>query len=154
MMDGIRYMPDDASAQIKTFVALARAVFVVAVTLAGVIWVASYLTAVGASEAKCAGQEWLQGYRNRIPELMGLPFFSVVVVVLVGAMASGRSRKIRDLFEVFDMVVWESMQVTMGMVVAYSSLFGMLAGLGLVTSVSIMRYKAIASYCLATAALN
>ena len=54
MMDGIPYMPDNSGARIKTFVALARAVFVVAIALACVIWVASYLTALSAGEVKCA----------------------------------------------------------------------------------------------------
>ena len=124
-------MPDDVSAQIEIFVAIAKAVLVVAIALAGVIWVTSFLTVMDASEAKCAGQEWLQGYRNRIPELLGLAFSSVVVVVVVGAMAMGTSKKLSDLFEEYNIVVWESPPITFGMAVAYSSLFGMLAGLGL-----------------------
>ena len=144
----------DQSGQIETFVATARAMFVVAVVLAGVVWVASYLTAVSATEAKCVGQQWLRGYRVGMPELLGLPFFAVVVVAIVGAMAFGRSKKLRYLFEVLDMAPYEWMPITLGMVTAYSSLFGPLAGLGLVTSVSIMRYNAITDYCLAATALN
>lgn len=147
-------MLDDQDAQIRTFVAVARAAFVVAIVLSGVIWATSYLTAVSASEAKCASQEWLQGYRNGILKFLSFPFFSVVVVVLVGAMALGTSKRLRGLFKVYNMVVWVSMQITLGAVVAYSSLFGMLAGLGLVTSISVMRYKAIGIYCLAAADLN
>jgi hypothetical protein len=44
-------------------------------------------------------------------ELLGLPFFSVVVVAMVGAMALGRSKRLRYLFEVYDMVVYESVVI-------------------------------------------
>ncbi|UGY05245.1 hypothetical protein [Bradyrhizobium quebecense] len=147
-------MTDDPNEQMRTFVFAARASLVAAIGLACITWATSYLAAVSASVPKCAAEDWLVGYRNGIPEFLGLPFFGAVIVVVVCLMALGRSQRLQDLFEVYDIVVLPSMQITLGMLTAYSSLFGMLGSLALATSVSFTRYKAIATYCLATAAIN
>jgi len=140
----------------KTFVAVTRVVLIVAVVLAAITSVFSYLAGVSAAAPKCAGRAWVEGYRNGIWEFLALPLSSAVVVILVGTVALGRRERLRSLLRVYDLPVLEfaSMQVTLGEFVIYSTLLMSLVMLGMVTETSATRYNAIVNYCLAAAAFN
>jgi hypothetical protein len=89
-------------------------------------------------------------------DFVGLSLVCVWVVVPVGIAALGRSERLRKLFEDYDVPVLElaSMQVTLGMAVAYSSLIAMFSVLALVTGISVIRYHVVVTHCLAATALN
>jgi len=134
----------------KAFVVVARAVLVVAVVLAGVTSVCTYLAEVSAEGPKCAGRASLEGYPVGIDDLWVVPMWSALIVVMVGAMASRRSETIRKVLREYDLPVLEfaTMQVTLGESVIYSIQFMALLMLGFATGFSVMRYDAIVSYCL------
>jgi hypothetical protein len=129
---------------------------VVAVVLAGMTSVFSYLASVSAEGPKCAGRAWLEGYHIGIMALWVPPVWSALIVAAVGFVASGRSKRIRNVLRDYDLPVIEfaSMQITLGESVTYSTLLMALLMLGSVTGFSVMRYDAIVSYCLAAIALN
>jgi len=138
---------EDKVPGVKTFVVVARVAFIAAIALAGITSTRSYLTATVAPE--CTGREWLEGYGMR--DFVGLSLVCAWVVVAVGIAALGRSKRLRKLFEDYDVPVLElaSMQVTFGMAVAYSSLITMLSILALVTGISVIRYHAVVTHCVA-----
>ena len=140
----------------KTFVVATRAVLIVAIVLAGITSVFSYLSAVSAEGPKCAGRAWVEGYRNGIWEFLALPLFSAVVVILVGTMAFGRRERLRSLLRIYDLPVLEfaSMQVTLGESVVYSTVLMALVMLGMITGTSATRYNSIVNYCLAATSFN
>ena len=84
-------------------------------------------------------------------DFVGLSLVCAWVVVAVGIAALGRSKRLRKLFEDYDVPVLElaSTQVTFAMAVAYSSLIAMLSILALVTGISVIRYHAVVTHCLA-----
>ena len=89
-------------------------------------------------------------------DFVGLFLGSVWCGMAVGIAALGRSERLRKLFEDYDVPVLElgSTQVTFAMVVAYSSVLGMLSMSAVLTGVSVMHYYAVVTECLAVTALN
>jgi hypothetical protein len=140
----------------KTFVTITRAVLALAIVLAGMISVFSYLAGVSAQEPKCAGRAWVEGYHNGIMEFLGLPLGSAFIVAMVGMLAFGRSERLRRELELYDLPVLEfaSMQVTLGESAVYGTLLVLLVMLGIMTGVSATRYDVIVNYCLAATAFN
>jgi hypothetical protein len=147
---------DRRHAVTKTFVVVTRTALVVAIVLAGMTAVFSYLAAVSAQGPKCAGRAWVESYGVGIDDFWVPAVWSALIVVVVGFAASGRSTAMRNVLREYDLPVFEfaSMQITLGEFVIYSTLLVALAMIGFVTGFSIMRYNAIVSYCLVAIALN
>jgi hypothetical protein len=118
-----------------------------AVTLACATSILSYLAAVSAASLKCAGQDFLGGYRIGTSDLLALPLLSWCVAAMIEK--ARRNPKTTGLLESFDMTVLELgwFRVTYGMLLVYSVLFGFVAGNASMTEFSGKRYMAISTYC-------
>jgi len=81
----------------KIFNVIARVAFFVALALAGIIWVTTYLVATNASGSECAGHELRFGYRVR--DFLALSVVAVGWVAVVGHLVWGRSQMLRSFFE-------------------------------------------------------
>jgi hypothetical protein len=140
----------------KVFSVVSTIALTVAIVLTGVISQFSYLTGVSAESPKCAGSVWVEGYRLGIADLLAFPLVGAMFVVLIGVVASGRSKIIRSLLKVYDLPVLQfaSIQITLGMSVIFSSVFVALVMLGTIAGLSSVRYSEIAKYCLPATALN
>jgi hypothetical protein len=140
----------------KTFVVVTRAALIVAIVLAGMTSVFSYLSAVSAEGPKCAGREWVEGYDNGMYNFWGIPLGSAFIVMMVGRCAIGRRERLRRMLELYDLPVlkFASMQVTLGEFMAYGVLLIALVALGILTGGSVTQYNAIVMYCLAATAFN
>jgi len=140
----------------KTFVIVTRAVLALAIVLAGVISVLSYLAGESAQEPKCAGRAFVAGYHNGIMEFLGLPLGSAFIVVMVGMVVFGRRERLKKYLELYDLPVLEfaSIKVTLGESTAYSALLVTLIMLVMMTGHTATRYNAIVNYCLAATAFN
>jgi hypothetical protein len=120
---------------------------ILAVALAGTTLVLSYLTAVSAESPGCAGRDILLGYRRGFWDFFTFPLFSVFCLAPIAM--SRRSQQIADVLKNYDAPVFEfaSLRLTFGMLVIYSSLFGFVLIIGLVTADSATRYRTISKYC-------
>ena len=131
----------------KTFLVVARVAFVVAIALAAVTIVFWWLTVVSAGQPKCVGHEWPDGYRPR--DFVALLLLDAFIIALVGALALGKSERIRTALEVYDFPVFEfaSRQVTYVMLSTCSALLVALGMIGTVMGMSISHYQTIAIEC-------
>ena len=73
---------------------------------------------------------------------------------MIPIVKSRNSQQIADILANYDLPVFEfaSLRITFGMLVVYSTLFGFVAFVGLMTVDSAGRYWAISSYCHSAAA--
>jgi len=127
--------------------AISRAALIVAVLLAGATFVFSYLAYTSTETARCAGRAVVEGHRSGISDFLALPLLSVPAILLV--LAFMRSNRVNEAFATYDVPVLElaSIRITLGMLVIYVSLFGVLLFLGVMTGFSAVRYGEIANYC-------
>lgn len=124
---------------------------IVAVALASITSVYSYLTAISIVAAKCRGESIVLGYRIGVWDWLAFPLFTAFVVVAL--VRSRRSRQLAELLANSDVTVFSfgSCRLTYGMFLAYVSLIGFVLFSALVTGISIARYSAISSFCSSSA---
>jgi hypothetical protein len=94
------------------------------------------------------GRDVLLGYRRG--DFLTFPLFSVLSLAPI--VMSRKIQKIADVLANYDVLELESLRLTFGMLVIYSSLLGFVAFIGVTTEQSAVRYVAISNYCYSAAA--
>jgi hypothetical protein len=107
------------------------------------------LTAIiAAQNAKCAGQTFLLGFRSGTLDFLAPAIFSALAALIFGIRLTSekiRAHNTRYNWEVFR---FGPIYVTFGVLVFYWTLLVGVGIFGMLTWISIMRYKAITGYCL------
>ena len=119
-----------------------------------VTWVFSYLAAMAARSAKCAGMDSIAGYHSGPQDFWGFPLMVLLFVLLVISL-SKKARVIKELKK-YEQPVSRlgPMRITFGEKVIYSKLIGFVVIFGAVAATTISRYNAIAHYCGSAMALQ
>jgi hypothetical protein len=107
----------------------------------------SFLAALDAQSAKCAGNAWLVGYRSGISDFAAFPLISgimAVAFIVVLTTEKVKQRVLRDEREIF---AFKSVRFTNGMFLFCVTLFCGLIIFGIPARFSVERYSAIAAYC-------
>lgn len=107
----------------------------------------SFLAALDAQSAKCAGNAWLVGYRSGISDFAAFPLISAIgavgfIVVLTAEKVKPYIK--RDEREILG---FKSIRITYGMFVFCLMLLFGLVFFGMQSKVSVQRYNVIAAYC-------
>ena len=107
----------------------------------------SFLAALDAQSAKCAGNAWLVGYRSGISDFAAFPLISGIAAIAFIIVLTAKKVKqyvLRDEREIFG---YKSIRVTYGVSVFCLTLVFGLVVFGMPTTFSVERYKVIAAYC-------
>jgi hypothetical protein len=124
---------------------------IAAVLFAGVTCLMSFLAAVSAGTAKCAGQASLAGYRREVLDFWAWPLFSIAIVIIIAAIRNSETvaKEVGRVLATFDLEVLEifSMRITFGMFLIYAPLCGLVLFNGVMVGISVARYNAVSSYC-------
>ncbi|SRR5229473_557267 len=124
----------------------------VMILLAAAMGIYGYLTALAAETAKCAGMQWIAGYRMSVVALWTMPLLGIAAIAWV--LLRSRRTKITELLSVprYREILFSvgSIRVTVGALIAYGPIV-VSPLLAKQTEFLIVRYHAIASYCRADA---
>ena len=123
------------------------AALIMAVVMTGITTLFNYLTVVAAEAPNCAGREILNGIRVGILDIWLLSFVSMLCTLMLASL--GKSEKLNNLVREGYLPVFElaGVRIAEGLAFVCSIIFVMLVGLGLITTVIVSRYNAIAKYC-------
>lgn len=123
-----------------------RAVMII---LAAIAAVYGFWTAVAAETAKCAGMQWIAGYRGGVMALWGVPLVGIAAVAWT--LFLFRKAKIREIPAVprYRKALFSlgAIRITVGMMLVYGCIFGSPILFGIQMEFFMRRYHAIASYC-------
>jgi len=127
-----------------------RAATTVAVMLVGLTCFLCFMTALSIGSTDCAGRTSVAEYRTAASNLLAVPVFGLAILALFAVMGSGRQRKkLEGQLTTLDLVVFRvfSMHVTLGMVMIYAMLWGLVLMAAMTTAISFFQYRAIATSC-------
>jgi len=128
-----------------------RAGLIVATALT---WIFCYLAAIAARSAKCAGMDWIAGYRTGPQDFWAFQLFVLVALVLL--LIRAKKAKTIEWIKNHEQPVSRlgPMRITYGEKVVYSTLVGFVIAFGGMAGTAINRYSAIAHYCGSAMALH
>jgi hypothetical protein len=96
---------------------------------------------------RCTGQDFLQGYRAEISDLLALPAFCLFVLFLM--MGAKVKSQFAEAIKKLDITVFElaSLRISYGMFGVCLALLTLIGFIGTATVSSALRFNAIANYC-------
>ena len=122
----------------KTYLYRARAAFIAALVMTGVVCLTTCLAAASADGPKCMGRELLEGYR--VLDFVALCLVGAVLAAMVGGMALGVRERLGTFFEVGGATVAFEF-------VAYRVLLMALMMLAIMMGIALTQYHAILTNC-------
>lgn len=111
----------------------------------------SYLAAVDAQSAKCAGSAWVAGYRSGISDFVAFPLICAVAAVLFIVVATADKAKKYALWDEREVFVLGRIRITFGMFVLAFTLACGVGAFGVPAVFSVARYIAISDQCVSAA---
>jgi hypothetical protein len=125
-----------------------------AVTSTVVTSIFSLLAAIDAESTRCAGSNWVMGYRSEISDFLALPLMSLIaVIVLMFVLSTEKTRRVIALYD-RETFRFRSIRVTFGMIVVYLALIAFLIWFGGMTWFSVVRYNAVLAHCGSATVVN
>jgi len=114
----------------------------------------SYLAAMAAESAKCAGMFWIADYRSESSDFWALPLMSLaaVLIIALGAYKAKVLELLKDYQE--PVIQFGPMRITFAERISYGIVLMSLIILWGVTAWAILRYSAIVHYCGSASALR
>jgi hypothetical protein len=137
------------STQRKFMLVVHLVVLAAATVLAGMTSIFSYYTLLAVEAPKCLEEARVEGYRTGIADLLAIPLFSLILVVMIARIGSGKSA--RGILKELDAPIARlfSLQITLGMFLISFTLivFFLMIVPGYIFCTA--RYDAVGRYCLA-----
>jgi hypothetical protein len=137
---------DHLAEAITTFTKVAKIGLAISIVLSVTLLGFSLLAAVSVKSAACAGRQQILGHEIGFGDSVGVAIFCLIMLWMVGKMASAKDDRLRRLFSTFDDPHTKQINPGFGAGVAYGTLGMAVLILGVTTISMVMRdfYPAIA----------